>query len=220
MPMKIAVSAATLFLVLGTTAAYAQRGQQGKEQAKPQQTQQQQKARPSQQQQRRQAKPVQQKQRANRPAQGPRQSYGGAYHGAVQPSGPTHDGMHDSGVPQEQAQVRAGFARDRAGSWKTDHRTWRQRGGYNGYRIPDDRYKVYFGRDHFFHINLLPLLFVGGRPRFQYDGYWITILDPWPEDWPPTWYETDDVYIEYAGDGYYLYNRNYPAIAVAVTISF
>ena len=47
------------------------------------------------------------------------------------------------------------------------------------------------------------MIFVGGYPRFQYDGYWVTFMDPWPEDWAPTWYETDDVYLDYTGDGYY-----------------
>ena len=116
--------------------------------------------------------------------------------------------------------MRSGFTQSRAKSWTTDHRTWQQRGGYNGYRVPDDRFRSYFGRDHFFRISALPMLFVGGYPRFQYDGYWVTFMDPWPENWPPTWYETDDVYIDYTGDGYYVYDRNYPGIGIAVMISF
>ena len=27
----------------------------------------------------------------------------------------------------------------------------------------------------------LPMVYVGGYPRFQYDGYWVTFVDPWPE---------------------------------------
>jgi hypothetical protein len=38
--------------------------------------------------------------------------------------------------------------------------------------------------------------------------------------WAPTWYETDDVYLDYNGDGYYLYDRTYPGIGIAVTVSF
>jgi hypothetical protein len=45
-------------------------------------------------------------------------------------------------------------------------------------------------------------------------------MDPWPESWPPLWYETDDVYIDYMGDGYYLYDSRYPGIGIAVIISF
>jgi hypothetical protein len=159
------------------------------------------------------AKPAPTTQR-NQPA------YGGAYHGGVKPTAPTNGGVHPSGVPQQQAQVRTGFTQSRATSWATQHRTWQQRGGYNGYRVPDDRFALYFGSGHFFHIGSLPLLFVGGYPRFQYDGYWVTLMDPWPEDWPPLWYETDNLYIDWGGDGYYLYDTNYPGIGIAVLLSF
>ncbi len=140
---------------------------------------------------------------AARPAQNqarPQQTYGGAYHGGVQTNGATFGGVHHSGVPQHAGQVRAGFVQSRATSWKGEHQTWSQRGGYNGYRIPDNRFRQYFGRDHFFRIGGLPLVFVGGQPRFQYDGYWVTFMDPWPEDWAANWYESDDVYLDYHGD--------------------
>jgi hypothetical protein len=237
MPMKLALSTGVLFLLLGTIApAYAQREEQEKEQGKPQQGEQHQqgKAAP---QQRQQEKPAQQQTQqhqqekpapqqaqhqhaANKPAPRPQQAYGGVYHAGVKPTEPTYGGVHPSGVPQHQGQVHSGFTQSRASSWSTDHRTWQQRGGYNGYRVPDDRFRLYFGGNHFFRISRLPLLFVGGYPRFQYDGYWVTFVDPWPEAWPPTWYETDDVYLDYTGDGYYLYDRNYPGIGIAVTISF
>jgi hypothetical protein len=204
------INTGVLLLLLGTIApAYAQHEQQEEERAKPQQGQQHQQKQPAQQQ-HQQAKPAQQQhqQPANRPAQRPQQSSGGAYHGGVQPTGATYGG------------VRSGFVQSRASSWNNEHRTWQQRGGYNGYRVPEDRFRLYFGSGHFFRINALPMLFVGGYPRFQYDGYWVTFVDPWPETWPPNWYETDDVYLDYTGDGYYIYDRNYPGIGIAVTISF
>ena len=64
------------------------------------------------------------------------------------------------------------------------------------------------------------MIFVGGYPRFRYDGYWVTFIDPWPGDWPANWYETDDVYIDYVNDGYYLFDPMHPGIPIAVTISF
>jgi hypothetical protein len=204
--------------------------QQQKQEHQPQKTPQQphqqpEQGKPQQGQQHQQEKPVQQQhqQPAKKPAQTaqrPQQAYGGAYHGGVKPTEPTHGGVHPSGVPQHQGQVRSGFQQSRATSWNADHRSWTQRGGYSGYRIPDDRFKLYFGRDHFFRISALPLLYVGGYPRFQYDGYWVTFVDPWPETWPATWYETDEVYLDYTDDGYYLYDRNHPGIGIAVTISF
>jgi hypothetical protein len=218
MAKKLTFTAGALFLLLGTIApAYAQHEHEQGEQGRPPQQQHQQ-ARPAQQpHQERAATPPHQ---PARPAPRPQQSYGGAYHGGVQANGPTHGGVHHSGVPQHQGQVREGFVQSRARTWHDEHRTWRQRGGYNGYRIPDDRFRLYFGREHFFHVGQLPLFFVGGYPRFQYDGYWVTFLDPWPENWAPTWYDSDDVYIDYTDDGYYMYDRSYPGEGIAVTISF
>jgi hypothetical protein len=231
MPMKLAISAGALFLFLGTIApAYAQREQEGKEQGKPQQGQQHKQERPAPQphqqpapQPHQQPAPQPHQQQAKRPAPPqakPQPSYGGAYHGGVQPNGPAYGGVHHSGVPQHQGQVRSGFVQSRAGSWSTEHRSWRERGGYNGYRIPDERFRAYFGHDHFFRIYGLPLVFVGGYPRFQYDGYWVTFVDPWPDTWPADWYQTDDVYLDYTDDGYYLYDRTRPGIGIAVTVSF
>jgi len=69
---------------------------------------------------------------------------------------------------------------------KRAERLSNRRGGYNGYRIPDSRFRQYFGRDHFFRISALPLVSAGGMPRFQYNGYWVTLMDPWPESWGRT----------------------------------
>jgi hypothetical protein len=141
-----------------------------------------------------------------------KQAYGSAYHGGVRADGPTNGGVHSSGVPQHDGQVRAGFVQSRATTWQSEHQTWTQRGGYSGYRIPDARFHLYFGHDHFFRI--------GGMPRFQYDGFWFTMMDPWPEDWAPGWYASDDVYVDYVGDGYYLFNRNHPGVQLALTVTF
>ena len=206
------VFAAGLILVAGMTAAsYATPQQEKREEAHPAQAQ-----HPAQ------PHPAHPPQAINRaPHQGPpEQSYGGQYHGGVRPNGPTHGGVHHSGVPQNSAQVRAGFDQSHAHSWEQEHRTWAQRGGYNGYRIPEDRFHLYFGRPHPFRIYGLPLLFVGGYPRFQYDGYWMTLVDPWPEAWPATWYDTDDVYLDYTDDGYYLYDLTRGGPGLAVTIAF
>jgi len=59
----------------------------------------------------------------------------------------------------------------------------------------------------------------GGYPRFQYEGYWVTLQDPWPENWSNDWYNNDDVFIDYRDDGYYMYNRRHPDVAIAISIS-
>jgi hypothetical protein len=191
--------------------------QQPQQQSKPPQQQSKPPQQTPKQQPQQQSKPPQRS--TNKTPQAPQQGSGGAYHGGVKTTAPTNGGVHPSGVPQHSGQVRSGFTQSRATSWTTQHRTWQQRGGYNGYRIPDDRFNLYFGPSHFFRMSALPLLFVGGYPRFQYDGYWITFVDPWPEDWPPTWYETDNIYVEFVDGGYYICDQNYPGIAIAVTIS-
>jgi hypothetical protein len=118
----------------------------------------------------------------------------------------------------QQAERATVWQQHRATNWQSQHRTWQQRGGYSGYRIPDDRYRVYFGQNHGFRINVLPLVMVGGYPRFQYGGFWFSVVDPWPEYWSGNWYDNDDVYIDYSGDGYYLYNRRYPRDRLAISV--
>ncbi len=121
----------------------------------------------------------------------------------------------------QQAEQRRIWQQHRAGRWDSERRTWQQRGGYSGYRIPAPYFRNYYGRNHWFRVYNLPFMVVGGFPRFQYAGYWFTFLDPYPEYWGVNWYETDDVFIDYSMDGYYLYNRMYPGRpGIAVSIAF
>ncbi len=118
----------------------------------------------------------------------------------------------------QRGEQRAVWQEHRAHNWQSEHRTWQQRGGYNGYRIPEDRYRGYFGPDHAFRIYSYPVMVIGGYPRFQYGGFWFSIVDPWPEYWSDDWYDNDDVYIDYSGDGYYLYNRRYPRDRITISV--
>jgi hypothetical protein len=167
---------------------------------------------PAQQQQR----PKDSPQRAQRPApQEQRPTVSRAEEHTRQERGP-------ASARQSQAQQRvqqSDWQQHRAGNWQSDHRTWQQRGGYNGYRIPGDRFRGYFGPEHGFRIQGLPFMEVGGYPRFQYDGYWLSVVDPWPSSWGDDWYDNDQVYVAYVDNGYYLYNRSYPGVGIAVSIS-
>jgi hypothetical protein len=118
----------------------------------------------------------------------------------------------------QQSQQRQVWQEHRAQNWQSEHRTWQQRGGYNGYRIPDDRYRGNFGPSHFFRVDRYPMEVYGGYPRFQYGGFWFGFVDPWPERWSDNWYDNDDVYIDYSDDGYYLFNRRYPGDRIAVMV--
>ena len=104
---------------------------------------------------------------------------------------------------------------DRAQSWSSQHRTWAQRGGYGGYYIPQDRFSLSFGSQHWFRMGS-PTIYMG-YPRFSYGGFSFMLLDPWPESWAENWYSTDDLYIDY-DDGYYLYNRGYPGVGLTLMV--
>ena len=119
--------------------------------------------------------------------------------------------------PDQVQQQQVAWQGDRAHDWKTEHRTWQQRGGYSGYRVPDARFRADYGPDHGFRIYNLPVMFVGGNQRFQYGGYWFGLVDPWPEYWSSDWYDSDDVYVDFYAGGYYLYNRRYPGDRIAIS---
>ena len=91
------------------------------------------------------------------------------------------------------------------------HEQQAQRTGGHG-RIPDDRFRANFGREHVFIINR-PVI-VEGQPRFQYGGYWFGFGQPWPVGW----FYTDNVYVDYVDGGYYLYNPVHPGIRIVVNV--
>jgi hypothetical protein len=104
----------------------------------------------------------------------------------------------------------------RASHWEGEHRTWPERGGYGGYYIPEDHFRSEFGVEHAFRIRERPTIY-SGYPRFQHGGLSFIFVDPWPEYWSDDWYADDDVYIDYE-DGYYLYNRRYPTVPIAIAV--
>jgi hypothetical protein len=108
------------------------------------------------------------------------------------------------------------WQKGRAQRWEREHRTWVQRGGYGGYYIPQDRFSLYFGRQHRFRLHSRPIIYMG-YPRFSYGGFSFLLLDPWPEYWAENWYEADDLYIDY-DDGYYLYSPRSPSVRLAITV--
>ncbi len=217
--MKIIRITATaiLSLLLGIAApSYGQQEQQREKQGRPEQQQgKHEQAKPEQrqnaqrQQQQNQGKQHQQaqqqhQQNQNKQQQAQQQQRGNEQH---RPTQEKHRGQQNA------------WQQHRARSWQSDPRTWQQRGGYNGYRIPDNRFRGSFGPEHGFRIYGRPFGVVGGYPRFQYNGYWFSLIDPWPEYWADDWYDTDDVYVAYIDNGYYLFDRRYPNVGIAISIS-
>ena len=120
----------------------------------------------------------------------------------------------------QQVEQRRSWQQHRAGDFESQRRTWHQRGGYSGYRVPEDYFRGHFGETHSFRVYSLPFMMESGHPRFQYGGYWFSFYDPYPEYWGNDWYQTDDVYVTYYDDGYYLYNRRFPGRpGIAISIS-
>lgn len=218
--VRIHISALVFFMLFGASIfGYIQKPQQGnphKQQGQSSQKQTQQ----------HQQKQYQQKQSSQKQAQQQRQKQ------AQQQKQSSRQAQHQHQPPrqvQRTAQQRRQqeyeqhhvWQQRRATHWAYEHRTWQQRGGYKGYRIPNSYFHRYYGRNHWFRIYTLPFMYVGGYPRFQYFGYWFIFMDPYPEYWGNNWYQTDDVYVDYYYDGYYLFNRRYPnRPGIAISIAF
>ena len=77
-------------------------------------------------------------------------------------------------------------------------------------RIPDDRFKANFGREHSFRVSEANYR----DRRFQYGGYWFGFASAWPSNW----LYTQDVYVIEIDGVYYLCNASYPG--VNLTLSF
>jgi hypothetical protein len=81
-----------------------------------------------------------------------------------------------------------------------------------GQRIPDDKFRSHFGRQHTFHVE--KTVIVEGQPRFQYGGYWFALANPWPGDWA----YTDDCFIDYIDGEYVLIDLLHPGVQIAVIV--
>jgi len=86
-----------------------------------------------------------------------------------------------------------------------------ERNAGNG-RIPEERFRANFGRQHTFHVGH-PVI-VAGAPRFQYGGYWFVIVQPWPVGWA----YTDEVYVDYINGGYFLLSPVHPGIQISINV--
>jgi hypothetical protein len=84
-----------------------------------------------------------------------------------------------------------------------------QRAG--GGRIPADRYKANFGREHTFRVSQGD--FRSGR--FQYGGYWFGFGGAWPSNW----LYTQDVYVIEIDGVYYLCNPMYPGVNLVINVT-
>ena len=84
-----------------------------------------------------------------------------------------------------------------------------------GRRIPEDRFRASFGREHHFHVDR-DRIYNQQQPVIVYGGYSFQLVDVWPADWA----YTDDCYIDYddVADQYYLYDAYHPGLRIAVIV--
>jgi hypothetical protein len=80
-----------------------------------------------------------------------------------------------------------------------------------GGRIPDDRYKANFGRDHSFRVSEGDYR----SHRFQYGGYWFGFAGVWPSNW----LYTQNVYVVDIDGVYYLCNPMYPGVNIELNVT-
>jgi len=80
-------------------------------------------------------------------------------------------------------------------------------------RIPDDKFRANFGRQHVTVINR-PVI-VEGRPSFQFGGYWFGISQPWPVGCA----YTDQVYVDYIDGEYFLFDVLHPGVRIALIVT-
>jgi cytoskeletal protein RodZ len=85
------------------------------------------------------------------------------------------------------------------------------RGADRGSRIPDDKFRASFGRQHTFAVHTTT---VGGRPGFQYGGYSFTLVDAWPAGWA----YTDQCYIDYIDGQYLLFDLAHPGVSIVLVV--
>lgn len=83
--------------------------------------------------------------------------------------------------------------------------------GQGGQKIPDDKFRAQFGRQHTFRVQTTV---VQGQPRFQYGGYWFSLANPWPGDWA----YTDECYIDYINGEYVLIDLLHPGVEIPVIV--
>jgi hypothetical protein len=91
-----------------------------------------------------------------------------------------------------------------------------QRPAGKGRHIPDSQFKASFGRQHAFAAQrvITTTTIVPNQTRFVVSGYTFVFLDPWPADW----LFTDNCFIDFVDDEYFLFDVSHPGVRVALLV--
>jgi hypothetical protein len=117
----------------------------------------------------------------------------------------------DEAKPEKQEQDKP-VRNDEKPAKQDNAKSAKQAADNHGGRIPDDKFRAHFGRQHTFVVNHPTV--VGGQPRFQYGGYSFVIVDAWPVGWA----YTDQCYIDYIDGQYFLFDLLHPGVQIALTV--
>ena len=109
---------------------------------------------------------------------------------------------------QKQQKEQAKKEKNRPGQQPTAPEDNRKQASGKGQRIPQERFRDNFGREHHFRVARSG----GDNRRFRYSGDWFEVVEVWPAGWS----FDDDCYIEQDGDDYYLVDVVRPEIRVLV----
>jgi hemolysin activation/secretion protein len=109
--------------------------------------------------------------------------------------------------PAKPEEKNAKQEQQRAPEAKPEKQEQRAAGG----RIPADRYKANFGRQHTFRVSQNDY----SSGRFQYGGYWFGFGGAWPSNW----LYTQDVYVIEIDGMYYLCNPMYPGVNLVISVT-
>jgi len=115
--------------------------------------------------------------------------------------------------PQEQTRPEGQARPENRGEQKQRVTGEQGRGQHRGQRIPEEKFRASFGREHHFHVERARII-NQAQPQFVYSGYTFELADPWPAEWS----FDDDCYIEYVGDDYYLIDTFHPGIRILVFV--
>jgi outer membrane biosynthesis protein TonB len=197
--MKLAIHAAVLLLVLGTTTSvFARQEEKGHsegdkpaqeakpaEQAKP--------AKP--------AKPAQQHAQQTKPTQ--------QQHAQQTKPAPEKQQNAQQAKPAERQQAQKAKPAQQQHTQQAQLKSGNNGSGAHGH-ISDAHYRASFGSSHSFHVNQGEF----NNHRFQYGGYSFGFGAPWPAGW----LYTDDVYVDYIDGGYYMFDPVHPGIRLSINI--
>jgi len=115
--------------------------------------------------------------------------------------------------PEERRDEHAGRPQEQSRPEVHSDRQQRRAEGHRGQRIPEEKFRVSFGREHHFHVERARII-NQPQPQFVYSGYTFELANPWPAEWS----FDDDCYIEFVDDDYYLIDTFHPGIRILVFV--